>query len=245
MMGVYLTYLANQKEDANGTRTPDENYAREVMQLMSLGLYQLNNDGTVRTDSNGARIPAYTQADISGLARVFTGLSWWHPTPTNSTFFGGNRQPDAFVRPMIFYPQYHSTSAKSFLGVTIPASTTVDAEGDLDRALDTLANNANVGPFMSSRLIQMLVTSNPSPEYVQRVTAVWNNNGSGQRGDLAAVVRAILTDTEARTAGGNSYGKLREPLIRRTSCAPLGRLRRPAIGSSPAPAVHSLLGKAP
>jgi uncharacterized protein (DUF1800 family) len=215
-MGRYLTYLANEKEDANGTRTPDENYAREVMQLMSIGLYELNPDGSRQLDANGAPIPAYTQADISGLARVFTGLSWWHPTPTNSTFYGSNRQADAVIRPMIFYPQFHSTSAKAFLGTTIPASTTVDAEGDLNRALDTIANDPNVGPFMSTRLIKALVTSNPSPAYIQRVTTIWNNNGSGQRGDLAAVVRAILTDAEAQTPGDNTYGKLREPLIRAT-----------------------------
>lgn len=212
-MGRYLTYLANEKEDASGTRTPDENYAREVMQLMSLGLYELNADGSRRLDANAVPLPAYTPADISGLARVFTGLSWWHPTPTRSTFFGGSRQADAVIRPMIFYPEFHSTSAKTFLGTTIPASATVDAEGDLNRALDTIANHPNVGPFMSTRLIKALVTSNPSPSYIQRVTTVWNNNGSGQRGDLAAVVRAILTDPEARSAGDNSYGKLREPVI--------------------------------
>jgi uncharacterized protein (DUF1800 family) len=212
-MGRYLTYLANEKEDANGTRTPDENYAREVMQLMSLGLYELNEDGSRRLDANAVPLPAYTQADISGLARVFTGLSWWHPTPTRSTFFGGNLQADAVIRPMIFYPEFHSTSAKTFLGTTIPASTTVDADGDLNRALDTIANHPNVGPFMSTRLIKALVTSNPSPAYIRRVTTVWNDNGSGQRGDLAAVVRAILTDAEARSSGDNTYGKLREPVI--------------------------------
>lgn len=219
MMGRYLTYLANQKEDAAGTRTPDENYAREVMQLMTIGLVQLNADGTPRLDANGQTIATYSPADISGLAKVFTGMSWYHPSPTNSTFFGGSLDPSATTRPMIFYPQYHSTSQKQFLGTTIPASTTVDVGGDLKIALDTLFNHPNVGPFVSRQLIQRLVTSNPSPAYVQRVAAVFANNGSGVRGDLSAVVRAILTDAEARTAGDASYGKVREPVIRLTSWA--------------------------
>ena len=217
MMGRYLTYLANQREDAAGTRTPDENYAREVMQLMTIGLVQLNPDGTPRTDANGQTTATYSPADISGLAKVFTGISWYHPNPTNSTFFGGSLDPNATVRPMIFYPQYHSVSQKQFLGVTIPASTTADVGGDLRIALDTLFNHPNVGPFMARQLIQRLVTSNPSPGYVQRVAAVFNNNGAGVRGDMAAVIRAVLTDADARgatTLSDPTYGKLREPVIR-------------------------------
>jgi len=219
MMGRYLTYLGNVKEDAAGTRTPDENYAREVMQLMTIGLFQLNADGTQSLDLNGRPIPAYGPADISGLAKVFTGLSWYSQTPTNTTFLGGARDPDATIRPMIFYPQHHSTSQKSFLGVTIPASTTVDGPGDLKIALDTLFNHPNTGPFVSRQLIQRLVTSNPSPDYVRRVTSAFNNNGSGVRGDMGAVVTAILMDPEARSASAASdpaYGKLREPVIRMT-----------------------------
>lgn len=217
MMGRYLTYLANQREDTNGTRTPDENYAREVMQLMSIGLQELNIDGSVRTNSSGQPLSTYTQADISGLAKVFTGLSWFHPAPTNSTFFGGSADPNRDIRPMIFYPQYHSLSEKRFLGVTIPANTTADIAGDLRIALDTLYNHPNVGPFIAQRLIQQMVTSNPSGGYVQRVAQVFNNNGSGVRGDMGAVVRAVLTDTEARSAAGlttANFGKLREPVIR-------------------------------
>jgi uncharacterized protein (DUF1800 family) len=219
MMGRYLTYLANQREDAAGTRTPDENYAREVMQLMTIGLWELNIDGTLRTNASNQPIATYTPDDISGLARVFTGLSWYHPAPSNSTFFGGSRDPDASVRPMIFYPQYHSLSAKQFLGTTIPASTTADVGGDLRIALDTLFNHPNVGPFIARQLIQRLVTSNPSNAYVGRVAAVFNNNGSGVRGDMRAVIRAILTDSEARSATAASdpaFGKLREPVIRLT-----------------------------
>jgi uncharacterized protein (DUF1800 family) len=219
MMGRYLTYLGNVKEDAAGTRTPDENYAREVMQLMTIGLFQLNPDGTPKRDLSGKPLASYTQADISGLAKVFTGWSWYSATPTSSTFFGGNMDADAVVRPMIFYPQYHSTSQKAFLGATIPASATVDGPGDLRIALDTLFNHPNTGPFVSRQLIQRLVTSNPSPAYVQRVAGVFNNNGSGVRGDMGAVVTAILMDPEARTAAtaeDPAYGKLREPVIRMT-----------------------------
>jgi uncharacterized protein (DUF1800 family) len=217
MMGRYLTFLANQKEDAAGTRTPDENYAREVMQLMTIGLVELNPNGTPRLDGAGKPIPTYTAADIAGLAKVFTGISWSHPNPTNSTFFGGGADPNRSVTPMIFYPNFHSTSEKVFLGATIPANPTVDVAGDLRIALDRLFAHSNTGPFISQRLIQQLVTSNPSPAYVGRVAAVFDNNGSGVRGDLAAVVRAILTDPEARdmsAVGSASFGKLREPVIR-------------------------------
>lgn len=217
MMGIYLTSLANQKEDDRTGRHPDENYAREVMQLMSIGLYSLNTDGTNKLDASGNPIPSYTAEDISNLAKVFTGMSWYHPAPTNSTFFGGSRDANATVRPMILYSNYHSISAKTFLGVTIPATTTPDPAGDIKIALDTIFNHPNVGPFIAKRLIQQLVTSNPSAGYVGRVAAAFNNNGSGTRGDMAAVVRAVLTDAEARdsaTAAGATYGKLREPIVR-------------------------------
>lgn len=219
MMGIYLTHLANQREDPATGRTPDENYAREVMQLMSLGVQELNPDGTVRRDAQGNPIPTYSPADISNLARVFTGFSYFHPTPTNQTFFGGNRNVDALVRPMIVYPQYHSISAKTFLGVTIPAGTN-DAAGDLRIALDTIFNNVNVPPFICRQLIQRLVTSNPSGGYVSRCSTTFINNGAGVRGDLAAVVRTILLDTEARdinSANSATFGKIREPVIRMTN----------------------------
>lgn len=219
MMGVYLTHLANQKEDPATGRNPDENYAREVMQLMTIGVNRLNPDGTVVTDGSGAPIPAYTPADISGLARVFTGMSWYSPAPTNNTFFGRNRDPDASVRSMIFYPAFHSTSAKTFLGATIAGGST-DGAAELNTALDVIFNHPNVGPFISRQLIQRLVTSNPGPAYVQRVAAVFNNNGAGVRGDMAAVVRAILLDVEARdmtAVNSGTFGKVREPMIRLTN----------------------------
>ena len=181
MMGRYLTYLGNQKESTDGTRTPDENYAREVMQLMTLGLFNLNQDGSQKLTA-GAATAAYTPEDIKGLAKVFTGISWYHPTPTNTTFLGGSADPNRSVTPMIFYPSFHSISAKTFLGVTIPAQTTatIDMASDLKIALDTLFNNPNVGPFIATRLIQQMVTSNPSPAYVSRVAGVFNKQWLGR-----------------------------------------------------------------
>jgi uncharacterized protein (DUF1800 family) len=217
-MGNYLTYLANQKENAATGQHPDENYAREFMQLMTIGLWKLNPDGTQTLDSSGNPIPTYSVTDIQGLAKVFTGISWYSPTPTNSTFFGGNLDPKATVTPMIFYDQFHSISEKDFLGVTIPATTTANTAADLKTALDTIFNHPNVGPFVGKRLIQALVTSNPSPAYVARVAAVFANNGSGVRGDMGAVIKAILTDTEARDTADDTasatFGKIREPVVR-------------------------------
>lgn len=217
MMGVYLTWLGNQKEDLATGRQPDENYAREVMQLMTIGIHELNLDGTVRTDNSGRPISTYTTDDITGLAKVFTGYSYYSPNPTTVTFGGRNLPADAKVRSMIAYPQFHSTSSKAFLGTVIPATTTSNPSGDLRIALDTLFNHPNVGPFIGKQLIQRLVTSNPSPAYVERVARVFNDNGKGVRGDMAAVVRAILLDEEARSqtvANGVNYGKVREPIIR-------------------------------
>lgn len=217
-MGRYLTYMRNVKENPATGQTPDENYARESMQLMTIGLWQLNQDGTQKLDTNGQPIPTYTHDDIAGMARVFTGLSLYSPNPTTTTFYGGNEDPNAEVKPMIAYDAFHSTSEKDFLGVVIPASTTANTNADIKIALDTLFNHPNVGPFIGKRLIQSLVTSNPSPAYVSRVAAVFNNNGSGVRGDMAAVIKAVLTDTEARdsatAAASATYGKLREPMVR-------------------------------
>jgi uncharacterized protein (DUF1800 family) len=216
MMGVYLTYVSNVKE--SGTSTPDQNYARELMQLMTIGLYKLNIDGSKQLDASGNPIPTYSQNDILGLAKVFTGLGWYSPTPTATTFNGGNKDPNATITPMIVYNQYHSISEKDFLGVTIPATTTADTAGDVKIALDTLFNNPNVGPFIAFRLIQQLVTSNPSPAYISRVATIFNNDGTGVRGNMAAVVTAVLNDTEARATATDvasaSFGKLREPVVR-------------------------------
>lgn len=214
-MGLYLTYMSNQKENTKTGQNPDQNYAREVMQLMTIGLYKLNTDGTLNKDLFGNTQPTYTTNDIVGLSKVFTGLAWYSPTPTNTTFFGGSKDASAYVKPMIAYNSFHSISEKDFLGTTIAATTTADTNGEVKTALDTLFNNANVGPFISKQLIQRLVTSNPSSAYVGRVAAVFNNNGAGVRGDMKAVIKAILMDPEARTASTDAdYGKLREPLVR-------------------------------
>ena len=216
-MGRYLTYLGNQKENLATGQHPDENYAREVMQLMTIGLWQLNQDGTQKLDSAGHPIPTYTHDDIAGLAKVFTGLSFYSPAPTNSTFYGGNKDPNAETKPMVYYPAFHSVSEKDFLGVVIPASTTPDPAGDVKIALDTLFNHPNTAPFVAKSLIQRLVTSNPSPAYVGRVAAVFINNGKGVRGDMGAVVKAVLTDAEARddtVTASATFGKLREPVVR-------------------------------
>jgi uncharacterized protein (DUF1800 family) len=219
IMGTYLNMLRNQKGDATSGRVPDENYSREVMQLFSIGLVKLNPDGTPALVA-GRPVETYTPADISGLARVFTGFSYACANVSNSCFFNGNTggatpvtDPDRWFKPMKGYPQFHSTQVKNFLGVSIPAQTTADPAASLKVALDTLANHPNTAPFISKQLIQRLVTSNPSPAYVLAVSNAFNNNGAGVRGDLKAVVKAVLMHPEARTATGNS-GKLREPILR-------------------------------
>ena len=217
MMGAYLTAIRNQKADPKTGRVPDENFAREVMQLMSIGLYELNPDGSQK-QVNGAPVATYGQADISGMARVFTGWSWACPEwPDNSCFFWGSangiEDPDRSFKPMLGYPQYHSPEAKSFLGVTVAAQARSDPDTSLKTALDTLANHANVGPFIGRQLIQRLVTSNPSPAYVAAVAAAFNGVGGGVRGDMKATLRAVLLHPEARLVSSTS-GKLREPVLR-------------------------------
>jgi uncharacterized protein (DUF1800 family) len=217
MVLTYLTALRNQKADPNTGRVPDENYAREVMQLMSIGLHMLNADGSEQLKA-GQPIDAYGQADISGMARVFTGWSYACPAwPDSSCFFlgekAGVRDPDRYIKPLLGYPQYHSTEEKKFLGVTIPAQSKADPDASLKIALDTLYNHQNVGPFIGRQLIQRLVTSNPSPAYVAAVSAKFANNGSGVRGDMKAVVKAVLMYPEARQMTTSS-GKLREPMLK-------------------------------
>ncbi|MBW3512236.1 MULTISPECIES: DUF1800 family protein [Janthinobacterium] len=211
MMGLYLSHLRNQKESA--TRTPDENFAREVMQLFTIGLYQLNADGSLKL-SGGKPIDTYTRDDVSGLAKVFTGWSWAGPDQGANRFFGSVADPDRDWKPMQNYAAYHSTSEKRFLGVS--AAGAAGGEADMALALDTLFNHPNAGPFFGRQLIQRLVTSNPSPAYVGRVAAAFANNGSGVRGDMQAVIRAVLLDPEALAPAGSSLrtGKLREPLVR-------------------------------
>ena len=217
MMGTYLSHLRNQKADTRTGRVPDENYAREVMQLFSIGLVELNEDGTARTAA-GSPVETYTPADISGLARVFTGWSWACPDwPDNNCFFSGtnngNSDPDRSFKAMLGYAQYHSTEEKRFLSATIAVQTTSDPGASLRVALDTLAAHPNVGPFIGRQLIQRLVSSNPSAAYVRDISRAWANNGSGVRGDLKAVVKAVLMHPEARRMSDSS-GKVREPVLR-------------------------------
>jgi uncharacterized protein (DUF1800 family) len=225
MMGLYLTWLGNQKEDATTGRVPDLNYAREITQLFTIGEWKLNNDGTFILDASGKAAPAYTGADLSGMSQVLTGWSWYAgPNVTDRTsrrYMGHDADLERDWRPMVAYTgyapntAYHSISQKSFLGVTIPPQSQADPEGDLKIMLDTLFNHPNVGAFIGKQLIQRMVTSNPSPGYVSRVAAAFNDNGKGVRGDMKAVWRAILLDPEARTANSSpSFGKLREPVVR-------------------------------
>lgn len=206
-MGEYLTFRGNVKYNPTTGAMPDENYAREVMQLFTIGLLQLNPDGTPML-SNGVPQETYTLDDITGLARVFTG---WDYDLSGS----GTATPDFKRRPMIQVPSRHETGAKTFLGTTIPSGT--DGQTSLKMALDTLFRHPNVAPFIGRQLIQRLVCSNPSPAYVARVAAAFNNDGSGAKGNLRAVLKAILLDDEARNpaiAAQPSFGKQREPIQR-------------------------------
>jgi uncharacterized protein (DUF1800 family) len=206
-MGKYLD-LANSVKPGNGSGA-NENYARELMQLFSIGLWQLNPDGTQKLDGSGQPIPAYTQQTIQQVALALTG--WTYPgtnaTGLNWESFTGDLQPR---------PSFHDTTAKSFLGCSLPANQT--PQQDMDATIDCIFNHPNVPPFISLRLIRLLVKSNPSPAFVARIAGVFANNGAGMRGDLKAVVRAILLDPEARqdTATADS-GRLREPILHFTT----------------------------
>jgi uncharacterized protein (DUF1800 family) len=202
-MGEYLNMRGNKKTSVN------ENYAREILQLFSIGVNKLNPDGTPQRDALGNQIPTYGQDEITNFARVFTG---WD--------LGPQIQPGIlnYRDPMVVTVQGgvevdHDTGPKALLnGVTIPAGT--NAQTELNIALDNIFNNPNVGPFIGKNLIQHLVTSNPSPAYVGRVTAAFNNNGAGVRGEMKAVIKAILLDPEARSAPNDvNYGHLREPVL--------------------------------
>ncbi len=216
MMGTYLTSIRNRKADPRTGRVPDENYAREVMQLFSIGLVELNDDGSVK-QANGAPKETYGPADIAGLAKVFTGWSWACADLSNTCFgsgaLGGVSDPERSTKPMVGYPQYHAMEEKSFLGTTIAAQGTADPNASLKTALDTLYNHPNVGPFIGRQLIQRFVTSNPSPAYVAAVAGAFANNGAGVRGDMKAVLKAVLLNPEARTTSDRS-GKIREPVLR-------------------------------
>lgn len=217
-MGAYLNTRGNRKEDPARGRLPDENYAREVMQLFSIGLNQLNLDGSAKLDATGVALDSYTQLDVSNLARVFTGYDMnksfprgLNPNPPNQTL----DNLEAARAPMVLDARQHSTLEKKFLGTTIPANTS--GVESLRLALDTLFNHPNVGPFLGRQMIQRLVTSNPSAAYVSRVAGAFNANRNGVRGDLGHMFRTILLDDEARNLAAlasTTFGKLREPVLR-------------------------------
>jgi uncharacterized protein (DUF1800 family) len=224
-MGYFLNTRGNQKENPATGRLPDENYAREVMQLFTIGLYELNLDGSVKTDAAGKKLETYDSDDVSQLARVFTGYDFdpaYSPSSPNGLQFPGANYKvwarEYARRPMKINDSRHSTLAVSFLGANIPARAGgAGGAAALKTALDTLFNHPNAGPFFGHQMIQRLVTSNPSPAYVTRVASAFNNNGAGVRGDMKAVWAAILLDDEARgtaTLANTGFGKLREPIVR-------------------------------
>jgi uncharacterized protein (DUF1800 family) len=211
MMGEYLSMVRNEKADATRNIRPDENYARELMQLFSIGLVELNQDGSVKLDANNQPIPTYDQTTVKELARVFTGWNmatanqWWEWKDTG----------DAEVLPMKPFNQYHDTGEKILFGNKIIAANKTPAE-DVDAALDIIFAHPNVAPFISKQLIQRLVTSNPTPEYVSDIAAVFNNNGAGVKGDMKAVIKSILLHPEAVNGHKNlpdQFGKIREPIL--------------------------------
>lgn len=214
-MGIFLNVAGSRKADSNG-RQPDENYAREVMQLFTMGLTMLNTDGTPKTDMFGNQSDTFKQEDVTNLSHVFTGYAADVAGMTTTTVAWESfaiREPTYARRPMVVVRGDHSLAGVSFLGTTIAANT--PAEDAMRTALDTLCDHPNVGPFFATAMIKRLVTSNPSPAYIGRVAAAFNNNGAGVRGDLKAVWTAILTDAEARALpDAATGGKLREPIVR-------------------------------
>jgi uncharacterized protein (DUF1800 family) len=211
-MGIYLTSLNNPKSTASSF--PDENYGREVMQLFTIGTVMLNNDGSEILDANNVPVPTYDNDDIAEFAKIFTGLTWadrtqWNRSAANDT---------SYIPNMVMWNTWHEPGTKTLLNnFVVPNRNPVNGIADITDALDNLFNHSNTPPFVSRFLIQRLVTSNPSPQYINRVANVFINNGQGVRGDLAAVVRAILLDFEATDCSKGddvNFGMLREPFVR-------------------------------
>ncbi len=214
-MGYYLSHLNNHK--TTGNLRPDENYAREIMQLFTIGLYELNNDGTL-VIQNGAPVPTYDQDDVKEFAKVFTGLrggGWDHESNnTGIPNFGVGIFSISKTDAMVPDESQHEPGVKNLLyGETTNSNT----NGDIEAALDNLFEHPNVGPFISRRLIQRLIKSNPSPDYINRVATVFNSDSNGQRGNMAEVIKAILMDQEARDASyqlSPDAGRMKEPIVR-------------------------------
>ncbi|MFO1477362.1 MAG: DUF1800 family protein [Verrucomicrobiota bacterium] len=233
-MGLYLDMRGNDKGNpASGTH-PNENYAREIQQLFSIGLNRLWPDGSLVLNSQGDLVPTYDQNVVSGFARVFTGWNYHQTNQANKRLPTNWYPPSDYIHPMVLVPTHHELGTKLLLdNIVLPAaqgaqanSTTTNFDqycsADFEAALDTIINNQNVGPFICRQLIQRLVTSHPSRDYVYRVTQAFNNNGKGVRGDLQAVIKAILLDYEARSSTAavqTLFGKQREPLLRATALA--------------------------
>lgn len=219
-MGVYLTYMNNPREHIDNGQVifPDENYAREVMQLFTIGLCELNIDGTCQMDGNGVPIPTYDNEDIAEMSKIFTGLTWSNPWCTFGC--GSVNQQIGMQSPMVMINEQHEPGAKTLLrGHVVQPRNPVDGVADINEALDNLFNHPNVGPFIGKLLIQRLVTSNPSPAYVERVSRAFNGESQygNQRGDMRAIIKAILLDEEARNCAAQddpNFGMLREPFVR-------------------------------
>ena len=269
-MGIFLSMIQNQKADEGQNIHPDENYAREVMQLFSVGLKQLNLDGTPQL-VGGQPVPTYDQTTVRGFAAVFTGWDWNSSAASQCTetdsccdedryfWCGPSSYEDMGWRlPMQPIEAYHENVADKQLlvypGVALSGGVLVhggDAQAEMTAALDNIFNHPNVGPFVATRLIERLVTSNPTPAYVQRVAQKFNNNGSGVRGDMKAVIRAILLDPEARFGQWqlpDTFGKLREPLLKITQMwrAMAARSTGGRAGSlRPWPPIEEQIGQAP
>lgn len=218
-MGFYLSHLNNPREIPEENIHPDQNYAREIMQLFTIGLYELNIDGSRRKDVDGNDIPTYNNEHIAELAKVFTGLGIGAALPDmGDLYFGRGIYGSDLTYPMAMYEEWHQEGSKQLInGVTIPTGQA--GMKDIEDAIDMLMNHPNIGPFISKQLIQRFITSNPTPEYVTRVASVFNNDGNGVKGNLKAVITAIIMDDEARNCewtGVPSYGKLSEPTLRHT-----------------------------
>lgn len=217
-MGFYLSHLRNRKGDPALNRFPDENFAREIMQLFTIGLWELNPDGSRRVDGDGRPIPTYDNETIVEMSKVFTGFSFGTSGgKVNESFFTGGAGND-YINAMKMFDDQHEPGEKRIIsGVILPAGQTGDQ--DVADTLDALCEHPNIAPFVSRLLIQRFTRSNPSPEYIARVSSIWEDNGAGESGDLGAVIEAILLDPEARRpgAGGDAAGKVREPLLRVTA----------------------------
>lgn len=219
-MGIFLSHFNNSREIPYLNIHPDENYAREIMQLFSIGLYELKPNGEPKRDAHGDLIPTYDQDDIKNLAKVFTGLgpgkTGLFAAENSEPYFGLGRFNTDFTHPMIMYEEYHDKTEKTIVGnYVIPGNQ--KGIKDIEMAIDHLFNHPNVGPFLGKQLIQKLVTSNPSPKYIEDVANIFNDNGHGVRGDLGAVIKGILLHPEATSCASltnPAQGKMQEPLIR-------------------------------